>query len=82
VDGVLEQVWGEAPWRRLKLVVAVAGHAAVKPDDDVQVDEPALLVLADLDVTDAHQAPQPLLCHPGQPREDLRQVDRGSAPQL
>ena len=42
----------------------------------MQVHEPAALVLGDLDVGDAHELAQPLLRHPGLPRERARQVDR------
>jgi hypothetical protein len=81
-DRVLEQLGAEARRRRLDLGRAVGGHRAVEPDHGVQVHQPAALVFGDPDVGHTHLLAQPLLRHPGQPREDARQVDRRAAPQL
>jgi hypothetical protein len=40
------------------------------------------LVLGDLAVGNAHQLAQPLVRHPGQPREHARKIDRGAPPEL
>jgi hypothetical protein len=48
----------------------------------VQVHEAALLVLGDLDVGEAHELAQRLLCHAGQARERAREVDRRAPPEL
>jgi hypothetical protein len=61
---------------------AVGGHAAVQPDDGVQIHEAAALILADLHVGHAHPLAQILLRHPMQRGELPWQVDRGASPQL
>ena len=48
----------------------------------MQVHEAAALVLGDLRVRHAHELPQPLVGHPGQPGKHARQVDRGAAPEF